>query len=61
MALLEADVEFSRSRSSSLPSVREKALGQEVMKSITPGQQIVKVFHDELADLLGGDAARVSI
>jgi signal recognition particle subunit SRP54 len=55
MALLEADVEFSVAKQF-IASVREKALGQEVMKSITPGQQIVKVFHDELADLLGGQA-----
>jgi signal recognition particle subunit SRP54 len=36
--------------------VREKALGEEVLKSITPGQQMVKIFHDELTTLLGGDS-----
>ena len=33
----------------------EKALGEDVLKSIKPGEQIVKIFHDELVDLLGGD------
>src|SRR5262249_13001744 len=36
--------------------VKEKALGESVLRSITPGQQIVKIFHDELTVLLGGDA-----
>ena len=34
--------------------VKEKALGEEVLRSVTPGQQIVKIFHDELTALLGG-------
>ncbi len=60
MALLEADVEFSVAKEF-IATVREKALGQEVMRSITPGQQIVKVFHDELAELLGGEAADLDL
>ena len=54
MALLEADVEFSVAKSF-IAKVKEKALGESVLRSVTPGQQIVKVFHDELTALLGGD------
>jgi signal recognition particle subunit SRP54 len=54
MALLEADVEFSVAKSF-ISKVKEKALGESVLRSVTPGQQIVKVFHDELTALLGGD------
>src|SRR5438309_5299867 len=55
MALLEADVDFQVARKF-IARVKEKALGETVLRSITPGQQIVKVFHDELTVLLGGDA-----
>ncbi len=55
LALLEADVHFQVAKTF-IARVREKALGQEVLRSITPGQQIVKIFHDELTTLLGGDA-----
>ena len=41
--------------------VKEKALGEDVLRSITPGQQIVKIFHDELTALLGGDAAPLNL
>ena len=34
--------------------MKEKALGQEVIKSISPGQQLIKIVHDELVDVLGG-------
>jgi signal recognition particle subunit SRP54 len=56
LALLEADVDFQVARRF-IARVKEKALGEAVLRSITPGQQIVKIFHDELAALLGGDAA----
>jgi signal recognition particle subunit SRP54 len=56
MALLEADVDFQVARKF-IGRVKEKALGETVLRSITPGQQIVKIFHDELTALLGGDAA----
>jgi len=55
MALLEADVDFHVARKF-IARVKEKALGESVIRSITPGQQIVKIFHDELTVLLGGDA-----
>ena len=55
MALLEADVEFSVAKTF-IANVKEKALGETVIKSVSPGQQIVKIFQDEMAALLGGDA-----
>ena len=55
-ALLEADVDFQVAKNF-IGRVRKKALSEAVLRSITPGQQIVKIFHDELTALLGGDAA----
>jgi signal recognition particle subunit SRP54 len=60
LALLDADVDFQVAKDF-IGRVREKALGQEVLKSITPGQQMVKIFHDELTALLGGDAAPINL
>jgi len=60
LALLEADVDFQVAKSF-IARIREKALGEEVLRSVTPGQQIVKIFHDELASLLGGDAAPLNL
>jgi len=54
LALLEADVEFSVAKGF-IEKVKVKALGDKVMKSVKPGEQIVKVFHDELTELLGGN------
>ena len=47
LALLEADVDFQVAKNF-IARVKEKALGEEVLRSVTPGQQIVKIFHDEL-------------
>jgi signal recognition particle subunit SRP54 len=52
LALLEADVNFTVVRDF-VAHVRERALGEEVLKSLTPGQQVVKVVHDELTTLMG--------
>ncbi|WP_411846498.1 signal recognition particle protein [Roseibacillus persicicus] len=60
LALLEADVEFSVAKKF-IESVREKAQGEEVLKSVKPGEQIVKIFHDELAELLGGDQSPLNL
>jgi signal recognition particle subunit SRP54 len=60
LALLEADVDFQVAKNF-IRRVREKALGEAVLRSITPGQQIVKIFHDELTALLGGDAAPLNL
>ena len=56
LALLEADVDFQVAKTF-IARIKEKAMGEAVLRSITPGQQIVKIFHDELTSLLGGDAA----
>lgn len=58
-ALLEADVNFKVARSF-VSDVEEKAVGQEVLKSVRPGHQVVKVVHDELVALLGGGAAKLT-
>ncbi len=60
MALLEADVHFQVARDF-VSKVKDKALGADVIRSVTPGQQIVKIFHDELTTLLGGDAAPLDL
>jgi len=60
LALLEADVDFQVAKRF-ITQVKEKALGETVLRSITPGQQVVKIFHDELTALLGGDAAPLRI
>lgn len=54
MALLEADVDFAVTKAL-IEKVKEEAMGEKVLKSITPGQQMVKVFNDALVDILGGD------
>ncbi len=51
-ALLEADVNFKVARSF-IAAVRERAVGKEVLSSVTPAQQVVKIVHDELTELLG--------
>ena len=59
VALLEADVNFKVVRAF-VDRVREKAIGQDVLKSLTPAQQVVKVVHDELVELLGGSGHRLA-
>ena len=60
LALLEADVNLEVVRTF-VDRVRERAVGEEVLKSLTPGQQVVKVVHDELTDLLGADTAELAL
>jgi signal recognition particle subunit SRP54 len=55
VALLEADVALPVVRDF-IATVREKALGQEVLRSVTPAQMVVKIVHDHLVEVLGGDA-----
>ena len=57
LALLEADVNFQVVRDF-VQRVREQALGQEVMRSLTPGQQVVKIVRDELTALMGERTVR---
>jgi signal recognition particle subunit SRP54 len=56
MALLEADVNFKVVKQF-VESVKTKALGQDVLSSLTPGQQVIKVVRDELLEMLGGESA----
>lgn len=60
LALLDADVNFKVARDF-IERVKTKALGQEVLLSIQPGQQVVKVIHDELVELLGSENAGLEI
>jgi signal recognition particle subunit SRP54 len=60
LALLEADVDFQVAKRF-IAHVKEKALGESVLRSVTPGQQIVKIFHDELTALLGSDTAPLDL
>ncbi len=59
-ALLDADVNFKIAKQFT-DTVKQKALGQEVLKSVNPSQMIVKIVHDELVDLMGGDKADINI
>jgi signal recognition particle subunit SRP54 len=60
LALLEADVNFKVARDF-IERVKTKSIGQEVVQSIQPGQQIVKIIHDELVDLLGSRNAGLNL
>lgn len=55
LALLEADVALPAVKKF-LAAVREKAVGEEILKSLTPGQQVIKIVHEELIQMLGGEA-----
>jgi signal recognition particle subunit SRP54 len=59
VALLEADVNFKVVRAF-IERVKDKAVGHEVLKSLTPAQQVVKVVHNELVELLGGSGHRLA-
>lgn len=59
LALLEADVNYKIVKDF-ITIIQEKALGQDVLKSLTPGQQVIKIVKDELVELLGGTESRIS-
>jgi signal recognition particle subunit SRP54 len=59
LALLEADVNFGVVKEF-VAQVRERALGEDVRKSLTPGQQVVKIVHEELTELLGSSDSRLA-
>ena len=59
LALLEADVNYMIVKEF-IASVQEKALGQDVLKSLTPGQQVIKIVKDELVELLGGTESKIN-
>ena len=59
LALLEADVNYKIVKEF-IATIQEKALGQDVLKSLTPGQQVIKIVKDELVELLGGTESKVN-
>jgi signal recognition particle subunit SRP54 len=59
-ALLDADVNFKIAKQFT-DTVKDKALGQEVLKSVNPSQMMVKIVHDQLAELMGGDKTDINI
>ena len=59
LALLEADVNYKIVKEF-INTIQEKALGQDVLKSLTPGQQVVKIVKDELVELLGGTESKIN-
>lgn len=59
LALLEADVNFKVVKQF-VEAVRERAIGEDVMESLTPGQQVIKIVHDELAKLMGAASTKLT-
>ncbi len=59
LALLEADVNYMIVKEF-ISTIQEKALGQDVLKSLTPGQQVIKIVKDELVELLGGTESKIN-
>lgn len=60
MALLEADVNYKVVKDF-VSKISERAVGQEVLESLTPGQQVIKIVHEELIQLMGGTVAKLTI
>jgi signal recognition particle subunit SRP54 len=60
LALLEADVNYKVTKSF-IERIRERAVGEEVMRSLTPAQQVVKIVHEELTTLLGGESPKLDL
>ena len=60
VALLEADVNYKVVKSF-VGNIKDRAMGADVMESLTPGQQVVKIVHDELTQLMGGEAKKIEI
>ncbi len=60
MALLEADVNFNVAKDF-VATVKEKAIGQKVSKKLSPGQQVIKIVHEELVTLLGGNTEQIRL
>lgn len=59
-ALLDADVNYSTAKQFT-DAVKEKALGQDVLSSVSPGQMMVKIVHDQLVELMGGDKVEINL
>lgn len=59
LALLEADVNFKVVKTF-IKTIQERAIGQEVLESLTPGQHVVKIVHEELINLMGGTQSKIT-
>ncbi|MEE0804003.1 MAG: signal recognition particle receptor subunit alpha, partial [Prevotellamassilia sp.] len=59
-ALIEADVNYKVAKNF-IDTVKEKALGQNVLISVKPKEMIIKIVHDELAELMGGETAELNL
>lgn len=59
LALLEADVNYKIVKDF-ISDIEAKAIGQDVLKSLTPGQQVVKIVKDEMIELLGGTSSKIN-
>lgn len=59
-ALIEADVNYKVAKTFT-DDVKQKAMGQDVLKAVKPGQMMVKIVHDELAELMGGQAVEINL
>ncbi|MDO4281545.1 MAG: signal recognition particle protein [Peptococcaceae bacterium] len=60
MALLEADVNYKVVKTF-VANIKDRAMGADVMESLTPGQQVVKIVHDELTQLMGGEVQKLTV
>ena len=60
MALLEADVNFKVVKDL-IAKIKERAVGQEVLESLTPAQHVIKIVNEELTQLMGGTQSRIAI
>lgn len=60
LALLEADVNFKVVKNF-IKTVSERSVGQDVMKSLTPGQQVIKIVQEELTNLMGGEESKIAV
>jgi signal recognition particle subunit SRP54 len=60
LALLEADVNYKVTKAF-IERIKDRAVGEEVMRSLTPAQQVIKIVHEELAQLLGGESPRLDL
>ena len=60
LALLEADVNY-RVVKDFINKITERAIGSEVLQSLTPGQQVIKIVHDEMTQLMGGSQSKINM
>ena len=60
LALMEADVNYEIAKDF-VESIKQVSLGQDVLKSVTPGQQLIKIFHDKLTDLMGASESELKL